>query len=209
MLIDMEITIAYKCFSCGTFDFTGINLFKLQHKKQVYKCVCRESELTIKELDKNQYLLSVPCIGCGLKHSYIIKREDILFKDVSIYLCPVTGLKHCFIGRDNLVRDYIDMYEIEMDIMINSLGYDSYFANNQVMIDTLNKIHDIASNGLLYCECGCGKISVNMLRKGIYLKCSQCSGGKLIPAATNGDLKNILETPRIIIGKRKSKSVFY
>lgn len=209
MLIDMDVTIAYKCFSCGTFDFTNINLFKLfLHNRIMSKCRCGRAKLEILGICKNKFKLTVPCIGCGSEHSLVINREELIGKDIMIYTCPVTGIKQCFIGKDSVVIEYIDSYEKELDIMIDGLGYENYFANTQVMIDTINKIHDIAEQGNLHCECGCNDIIVSMLRKGIYLKCPQCSGNKFIPAASNNDLKKTLQRLNIVLLEKKSKYNF-
>lgn len=206
MLIDTDVIIAYKCFSCGTFDFTNINLFKLSpHSSYISKCRCGRAKLEILQIFKNEYRLTVPCIGCGSEHSHIIAREELINNSIIIYSCPITGIKQCFLGRDNLVREYIDSFEKELDVMIDGLGYDNYFVNTQVMIDTLNKIHDIAEQGNLHCECGCEDIIVTMQRRGIYLKCSQCLGCKFIPAASNYDLKKTLQKVDIVLFEKKSR----
>ncbi len=207
MLIDMDVTIAYKCFSCGTFDFTNINLFKLTlHNSIMSKCRCGAAKLAVLGICKNKFKLTVPCIGCGSEHSHILNREDIISKDITIFTCPETQIKQCFIGKDSVVREYLDKFERELDVMIDGLGYENYFVNNQVMLDTLNKIHDIAEQGQLYCECGCDDIYVTMQRKSIYLKCSQCSGNKFIPAASNNDLKKTLNQVSLLLEKKAKYS---
>ncbi|QNU66782.1 hypothetical protein EHE19_018410 [Ruminiclostridium herbifermentans] len=206
MLIDMDVTIAYKCFCCGMFDFANINLFRLhRHKSIVPKCKCEGTKLKIVEICKNNYAITVPCIACGEEHSLIIKREDLTSKDIMVYTCPITSIKQCFIGRDSSVRKHVDKFEKELDVIIDGLGYENYFVNTQVMIETLNKIHDIAEQGDLRCQCGCNDIGVSLLRKGIYLKCPQCSGNKYIPAASNNDLKKTIQRVRIILAGKKSK----
>lgn len=207
MLIDMDITIAYKCISCGTFDFISINFFELSMQNSVAsKCTCEEAGIRLFQSVKNQYILIVPCIGCGLDHAYKFNREDIFNKDITIYTCPTTGLKQCFIGRDNVVREYVDNFEKELDIIIDGLGYDRYFTNTRVMIDTLNKLHDLAEQNNLHCECGGEDITVTLLKNGVYLKCSKCTGRIFIPASTNNDLKVILRKKSITLNEKKSKS---
>jgi hypothetical protein len=206
MLIDMDVTIAYKCFCCGMFDFTNINLFKFhRHKSIMPKCRCEGTKLAIIEIYKNTYKITVPCIACGTEHSVMINREDLTSKDIMVYTCPVTNIKQCFIGRDSAVREHVDIFEKELDVIIDGLGYETYFVNTQVMIETLNKIHDIAEQDDLRCQCGCNDIDVSLLRKGIYLKCPQCSGNKFIPAASNNDLKKTIQKVRIILAEKKSK----
>ena len=206
MLIDMELTIAYKCFSCGTFDFTKVNLFKLFLYENIKSCCkCGNAVLKIEKTNRNDFRLLVPCIGCGAEHQHLIRRESLLSNKVIIYTCPITGIKNCFIGKDDSVRKYIDNFEKELDGIIDGLGYDSYFENPQVMLDTLNKIHDIAETGNLRCECGCDQIIVSMLQRGIALKCIKCHRDRFIPASTNNDLKKILQRDKIILLDRKSK----
>lgn len=206
MLIDMDVTIAYKCFCCGMFDFTNINLFRFhRHKSIAPKCRCEGVKLEIFEMSKNTYRIVVPCIGCGTEHSLIINREDLTSKDIMVYTCPDTNIKQCFIGRDSVVREYVDNFEKELDDIIDGLGYENYFVNTQVMIETLNKIHDIAEQGDLRCQCGCNNINVFLLRKGIYLKCPKCSANKFIHASSNNDLKKTIQKVKIVLGERKSK----
>lgn len=205
MLIDTDITIAYKCFSCGTFDFININLFKLSLRENIVSdCKCGKAKLKLQVLGKAGYRFTVPCIGCGSRHSHVASREKLLNNKITIYTCPETGIKNCFIGKDQAVREFIDGFEKELDGMIDGLGYDSYFENTQVMLDTLNKIHDIAEQGKLHCECGCKNVTVSMLRKGIALKCSSCTRGKFIPAASNNDLKKTLQMDQIVLVAKKS-----
>lgn len=210
MLIDMELTIAYKCFSCGTFDFTKVNLFKLFLNENIKSCCkCGNAILEIKKTNKNEFRLLVPCIGCGAKHQHLIHRESLLGNNVVIYTCPLTGIKNCFIGKDDLVRKFIDNFEKELNGIIDGLGYDSYFANPQVMLDTLNKIHDIAEDGNLHCECGCDEIIVSMFPRGIALKCIKCCREAFIPASTNNDLKEILQRDTITLLTRRSKMRYH
>ncbi|WP_243467594.1 hypothetical protein [Acetivibrio straminisolvens] len=35
MIIDTSTTIAYKCSSCGAFQFTNVSLFEISNKKRV------------------------------------------------------------------------------------------------------------------------------------------------------------------------------
>lgn len=208
MLIDMDVTIAYKCFSCGAFDFINVNLFKLFFQKGIVStCKCGDAQMEICAIGKNEYSLTVPCIGCGTVHSNRLSKEDLINNDIKIYTCPNSGIKHCFIGKDEVVREYVDNLQKELDVMMDGLGYDKYFVNTQVMMDTLNKVHDIAEQKRLICECGCNEIMVSLLRKGIFLKCSRCSGAKFISASTNNDLKKTLQRRSITLNERKSKSI--
>lgn len=200
MLIDTGKTIAYKCSSCGSFKFYNISPFLLLHKKESsFYCRCGKSCITIVQEGKSGFLIKTPCIGCGNEHIYFIKKRDMVLKDISLFNCPETGIKQCFLGKDNLVRKKVDSLEKELDELINMFGYDNYFQNTQVMLDSLNKIHDIAAQGGLLCECGSNGIELILLSDRIVLKCKKCSADKIVMAATNQDLKELLQRQGMFI----------
>lgn len=200
MLIDTSKTIAYKCSSCGSFEFFNISLFSLLHKKENnYYCRCRKSCITIKQEGEGGFLIKTPCMGCGNDHIYFIGKMDMVFKKIRVFNCHETGMQQCFLGKDALVRKKVDNLEKELDELIDMFGYDNYFNNTQVMLDSLNKIHDLAAQGGLFCECGSVNIELVLLSDRILLKCAKCSAGKLVKAATNEDLKDLIQKHGMLI----------
>jgi len=200
MLIDASVTIAYKCNSCGSFEFFNVSLFSLLNKDEIgFDCRCKKSFITIKQKGGKGYLIKTPCIGCGNEHIYLIGKKDMLLKELNVFNCPETGMQQCFLGKDRIVRKKVDSLEKELDELIDMFGYESYFKNTQVMFDSLNKIHDIAEQGNLYCECGSMKIELVPLSDRILLRCGKCNTDKIIHAATNEDLKNILMKQDILV----------
>jgi hypothetical protein len=202
MLIDASVTIAYKCASCGSFEFFNISLFTFLYKKEsTFSCRCRKSSIAIMQEGDSGYLIKTPCIGCGSDHIYMLGKKDILLKTLNAFNCPETGMQLCFLGKDEAVRKKVDSLEEEFDELMDMFGYESYFKNTQVMFDSLNRIHDIAEQGNLYCECGCTQIELVLLADRILLKCGKCNASKIIYAASNGDLKELLMMYQISISE--------
>lgn len=207
MLIDTGMTIAYKCSSCGTFEFIDVSLFKLLPKVNCFKCRCSMSEITISRVGSFSYKINVPCIGCGGEHSFPLDGKKILSDELNILSCPEKGTSICIIGRDGDVRKKVDSLEHELDEMINMLGYDIYFKNTQVMLDSLNRIHDLAEQGNLLCECGNDDIDLILLSDKICLQCKRCKSTITVFAATNEDLKAILARQFILLSHEYSKYI--
>ncbi len=206
MLIDTGVTIAYKCYSCGTFEFFNTSIFMFLHKKEhLLTCRCNNSSIAIIGENPGEVKIRIPCIGCGSEHMFVLGRKDLLSKFVNVLYCPETGMPLCFIGNDEDVRKKIDNLERELDELINLFGYDNYFKNTQVMFDALNKIHDIAETGNLFCECGNKDIELIMLPDRIHLKCTKCKGSKIIKASSNNDLKEILIKQQITLSGTYSR----
>ena len=200
MLIDTNKTLAYKCPSCGSFKFFNISIFEMFiEEKHTLKCDCNKSEVVVTRGKGGSFVFTTPCIGCGNDHVTVISRSAVLYRKLNVYNCPATGFEQLFMGLDKEVRKKIDMLEKELDHLIDMFGYESYFKNTQVMFDSLNKIHDIAEQGNLYCECGNSDIQLNLLSDKIYLKCSKCSASRIIYAISNENLKDILMRQQILL----------
>lgn len=204
MLIDTSITIAYKCSSCGSIRYYSVSMFTLLYgRENRFKCRCRKADLSIMG-NKDRYIVKVSCIGCGKDHVYSVGRKEIINKGIIVLSCPETGLQLCFMGRDDLVGNKVDKMEKKLDEFIDMFGYESYFKNTQVMFDLLNKIHDIAEQGNLYCECGNNDIELLLLPESIRLKCRQCMSEDSINAATNKDLREMMQKNSILIATTDS-----
>ena len=205
MLIDTTATIAYKCPSCGTFEFFSLSIFMLAHRKENrLGCRCGGSDIAIAREDSNSLRIEIPCNSCGDNHTYNFDMNRVFHGGISTFCCPRTGLQQCFAGRDDGVRKGVDSLERELDAIIDMFGYESYFLNTQVMLDALNKVHDIAEKGNLCCECGCRDIGLILLPDRIYLNCKKCPGERIISAASNHDLKHILGARQIILSENSA-----
>ncbi len=203
MLLNASITVAYKCPACGSFEFfDGISIFELLHsKKTEMRCKCGHSSVDILAEGLNKIYLTVPCFSCESTHFFCITRKALLHNETNIFVCPQKGIKLCFVGSDEDVRTRIDYFEKELDELIDAFGYENYFNNNQVMLDSLNHLHDIAEKGELCCECGRGDIEVTLLPDRIMLKCRDCSATKELFAASNVNLKEIMARNKITLAK--------
>lgn len=202
MIVETGITIAYKCSSCGTYEFFNASLFKLIQKKECFlTCRCKGSGIAISEKAYLKFSIKIHCIACGGSHSFDVEAKELINRGINVFYCPKTGIQLCFVGNDNQVRQKIDSLEKELDEMIDTFGYESYFKNTRVMFDSLNHIHDIAERGNLACECGSNDIELVLLSDKIQLKCKKCPGSIIVHAASNEDLKDILGIQQIYLSK--------
>jgi hypothetical protein len=203
MLLNASVTVAYKCPVCGSFEFfDGISLSKIYYKKNnTFECRCGQSALAVSTEGSDGICITVPCISCECSHVFLISRKSLICNKVNTLLCPEKGIKLCFIGNDSDVRQKVDCFERELDEIINTFGYENYFSNTQVMMDSINHIHDIAEQGKLYCECGSEDIEISLLPDRIQLKCRACAAAKVLFAASNSNFKDIMSRNRIMLAR--------
>lgn len=205
MLINTSVTVAYMCSSCGRFEFFDVSCFELVSRKNYFAaCQCSNSSIQICREGSKAYKVKIDCIGCGNIHTFTLGRKDLLSKDISVFICPLTGIQQCFIGDGDLVRSKIDSLEKELDELIDRLGYDNYFKNTRVMYDSLNHIHDIAEQGKLVCKCGNKDIELGLLSEKISMRCRKCNASADVMAASNEDLRGLLSTRQIVLGKSRN-----
>lgn len=200
MVVNTGFTVAFKCSQCGSYRFFEISYFKLAQKghKKV-KCRCGGAYAVASVTKSGRIALSVPCIGCGEMHEYTASRKEMRNAQVLVCRCKNTGIQHCFVGSDNNVRKRIDILEDELERLMDELGYERYFINSQVMLESINRIHEMAEQGRIYCQCGSNDIEVVLLEDKIYLKCRSCPGKTTICASSNEDLERILMNSAVLL----------
>ncbi len=212
MLVNPEVTFAFRCLDCGRLTFGSISPFKLigEHR-MVVPCECGKSAATIEEADRLVYNITVPCIACGDYHVYTIENKMWL-RPLNILTCPKTDYKICFLGKEQDILKSIEDFDSELDKALSGLDFDNYFKNSEVMYEAVNKLHEIAEKGNLYCTCGNHNIDVLLKPEGIELLCGKCLAKGFIYAESIRDLKSIaglniiaLDDPILSTNKRPDK----
>lgn len=207
MLIDTNFTIAYRCPTCGSLKYICASFFDLPIELFDKPADCCKCEIKADKMKKGFYEIMVPCIGCGERHRVSISMREILRRGLDYFICENTGIQYCYIGKDDYVRSMVDIYDKELDGIADCLGYDNYFKNSHVMLDTLIKLHEIAEQGNLFCECGSADIDISLLSDRICLKCRNCPGEKVIYASSNKDLRDILLKKRMLLSRHFDRSL--
>lgn len=193
-------TVAYKCPVCGSIEFDQFCLFDVWGKKKhTISCRCKKSSIIFFIKSGNKCVINVPCIACNEKHVFIREIKELWANNLIKLSCPYSGIDICFIGSDEKVRSSVDLYEMRMDVLMNDIGYEDYFVNNTVMLNTIDRIHDIAEKGNLICECGSIDIDLQMYYDRVELFCNKCKITEVIKAATNQDLKITLSRDSIVL----------
>ncbi|MDK2798797.1 MAG: hypothetical protein PWP27_334 [Clostridiales bacterium] len=200
MVVNWLNTIAYKCPVCGSIEFNNISIFDFSGEKEyTVHCSCGKAFVKIITQSRQKCTISIPCIACNHMHAYTVNFKALWTKRIINFKCTKTNIELCFIGDDDIVRQKVDQYEMQMDKLMNDIGYDDYFKNSTVMLDTIDKIHDIAEKGNLFCECGNHDIDLQIFGDRVELICTKCRSYEMIKACTNQDLKHTFKRNSIIL----------
>ncbi len=212
MLINPEITFAFRCPECGKLTFGDVSPFKLIGEgRLLFPCECGKSTVTMEATGKMDFNITVPCIACGDYHVYNIGKKMWL-SSLNILTCPKTDYKICFWGNEKDILKSMEDFDLQLDNVFNGLDFDNYFKNSEVMYEAVNKLHEIAGKGNLYCTCGNHNIDVLLKPDGIELICKSCHAKGFIYAGSIKDLRSIgglhtiaLNDPILSTNKRPDK----
>lgn len=201
MVIHTACTLALFCPACGKIQMHDISPFIIKKsERRDMLCSCGQVQAVITGVSHNQYLLNVPCVVCETNHMICLDSRKAFRKQphdpIQKLYCPSQHMELGFIGERAQVEQVITDHNQEFERMTREHsytdfdGYEDYeeqIENPQVMFEVLNKIHDIAEKGRIYCQCGQNDIEAVVLPDCIELECRSCGSRQVIAAANEKD----------------------
>lgn len=189
MLINTVATLALYCSRCGQIQMHDLSRFTLKSLVGCeLSCSCGQRQATIVGVGHGQCLLDVPCVVCETSHIICIGMLEFGRKKVTKMYCTAANLELGFWGDHQAIEQAIADQRREFDSIIRDVAHDDYIENPQIMFEVLNKIHDIAERGEVYCRCGGNIIEAEVQPGYVELVCAQCEGRRAIAARTEADL---------------------
>jgi len=208
MVINTVSTLALYCSRCGKIHMHNISRFNLKSTgRRNLLCSCGQIQATITSSGERQCLLDIPCVLCQTNHIICLDSKRLWHADMDKIYCVQENFELGFIGARQIIAETVNKFTVEFKKVAADMDeYGDCILNPQVMLETLNKIHDMAAKGGLHCRCGSSAIGAEVLPDGIELECAQCGGQLVIPAQSEGDLTDIEALQDIeIISPRRSR----
>jgi|GEM_PF-6374501 len=197
---------AYSCDRCGTVNVKKIHIFDLPEGRALpLVCECGAHCMAI-VLKKDKYHIADNCAYCRQTHRYHIGKQRFWNGVVMEFCCMENGVSRFMIGEIAEVKRYAKQQQEMLDEMAeySNIMQEIEFQNENVIVDTLERIHEIARNGNIFCTCG-GDIEFCLECDSIKLTCSKCDSTEVIYAATEQDLANIMKRESIVITHSEHK----
>lgn len=207
MVIQTVSTLALYCSRCGNLKLHELSHFFLhQGAGRQFSCDCGKIQATVHSAGSRQYLLSIPCLVCNTSHLIQIDRKIFNQAGITKLYCPEENLELGFVGERGELEKTIAEYRREVDQLVCDAENDDDVLNPQIMFEVLNRVHDIAEKGRIYCHCGQSAVEADILSDCIELRCTHCGSRQLIPARTEEDLRQLgsMEMIEIPSGKKRS-----
>ena len=170
MAIETVFALALYCQCCGKTTTYELSRFALKNgKKQTLVCSCGQIHAEVKSAIRGQWLLSIPCPLCQTEHVFCIDGKNTIIRRL---YCDRDNLELGFLGSPGEVASVVARHKYDLQ----QLADDTKIKNPHLIVEILNRLHDIAENGGLYCGCGSMDIEAKLLDDGIELFCLNCGG---------------------------------
>jgi len=201
MLINTVSTLALYCSRCGKIEMHDLSRFTVKSSVgRELMCGCGQRLATVSGVGHGQYLLDIPCVVCEVSHIVCVDVKDFWQGRVNKIYCSAANLELGFSGGRRAIEQAIAAQQQEFASMVRDMTSEEYVDNPQVMFEVLNKIHDIAERGGVYCRCGGSIIEADVQPDSIELVCVHCNGRRVVAAKTEEDVAAVQDIASIEIG---------
>lgn len=191
MVIQAAATLALYCSRCGKIHTHDIELFSLRSKKRVELCCsCGHKQAVISAVKRGQVLLTVFCELCRENHVLVIDFRHICAAELQKLYCMTNNLELGFVGDRRLIEQTIERHRSEVNRALPD-RFTPDTENAEVMLDILNRLHDIAEKGGVTCCCGSTSIRATVLPCRIELRCQTCGAYETFSACNDVDLARV------------------
>lgn len=190
-------TLALYCPHCGKLDLYDVSVFTLPRGGLTFRCTCGHVKATLMTRQDRRYVLRIPCHQCGIKHDFVFSYRRFWRGPVDKIYCCNKKLELGFIGDKEAVYG---IWESCRRALAGGVDGEGELVNAEIMYCVLNKVHDIAEQGGLYCRCGSRDIAVDLLADRLRLTCCRCGGVMELDAGTDGDLAAVCSLAYIEVG---------
>lgn len=198
MLIRTAFSIALYCPRCGKLNLYDVSHFALREKPLDLYCSCRYKQASVTFVGAKQLALRLPCVLCHSTHRLFFGRQVLRYSEPEKIYCPSENFELGLIGRREAIEDTLRLHENTFCQLWQEGMKPEEIRSQRILLEVLNKVHDIASEQNIYCMCGSHQMTADILPEGVLLTCLSCGGYELI-RATEEELARLYVQEQIAI----------
>ena len=207
MIIDSkQTTFSYFCPGCGSNVLSTVGVFSLSAKTFKLKCPCGHSEALITVSGEDKISLTIPCLFGPKPHHFTVSRSLFFREKIFLLPCPVSGIDIGFVGRPEEIRKALSENNEKLQKMFDEMNVDDVNdlkssrgpAEGLEMYDSvLFTLEELSQSGKIYCSCGKGPYSVDILDGYAEVRCDECGDFEKIPLDNSIASADFLNSDRL------------
>ncbi len=202
MLIHAGWSVALYCQHCGKIEIHDISYFDANSGMQMLKCSCRHIKAKLMRTGSHQFGLQIPCSACGYLHEARFSRRSLMKTKLEAIHCAQDNFELGYAGRREAIKEFLAYNRREFDTM-NMACSGEEIEKQVILLEVLNKLHDIAESDGVVCACGQPELDADIVGDSVVIECQHCGRFQLLPAKTEEDLQRMNALNKIeLIGGR-------
>lgn len=206
MLIHAKWSVALYCQRCGKIEIHDVSYFMKQESVKTLRCSCNHPQATLIRTASKQIKLQIPCGGCNSLHEANYKTKNLLKLKLEKIYCSKDFFELGYIGKREEIEAILAFTKREFERIIHS---EEQIEKQQIFLEVINKLHDIAEQGEIFCPCESKAIKANLLGDSVILECLHCGSYCMISAKDEDDLEKVrdLEYIELVQGRILVKNI--
>lgn len=183
MVIQTACALAIYCQRCGHIHVQDVPLFTGPKPMPLHCSSCGHEVARVWMRPHDGLRIQLDCGVCGGRN----EREFNLR-----HLCSIK-LEKLYCTHDHFELGYIGRHqEIERFLSCAlSPGEQGTLERQQLLLEALNRVHELAFTGEILCDCGSHHIMATLVDDDVLLTCENCGSFARVPAGTAADLQKL------------------
>ena len=192
MLIDTLCSVALYCQRCGKVQLLDVPLFSGRQRQELRCGACGERMGETILRPKAGLGLTIHCGVCGgTSHQQYSWHQLKRLRFEKLY-CHHDHFELGYIGRWQDIAEFLDFNDAEYDSMHPGDG-DRFLERQQILLEGLTRVHELAAHGDLSCPCGSQEVSAGLTGESIVLQCYDCGSSCVLPVRSAEDLNHLMQ----------------
>ena len=189
-------SIAIYCQRCGKMQIHELSYFQKINKKTILRCSCNHHQATVVRTFSEGVRVEIPCVVCDFVHSENFTTKALVKMKVEKIYCAKDHFELGYIGKKQKIEEIL-AFNKKAFALLNKENNEHQIEVQQVLLDVLNQLHDLAEQGKISCQCKSKCITADIIGNSVILECCHCGGYYIIPAKSLADLDDINQMKQI------------
>lgn len=190
MLIREACSAAFYCQRCGKVHVHDIPYFA--GPRTVLGCDrCGQAQVVCERMDGGrQIAFTVGCVLCGKESLARYSFKRLPHVRLEKVFCQHDHFELGYVGRRQLIEELLAFNQAEFAALHPHEGK-NFIEKQPILLEALNRVHEMAAQGDIVCPCGSGLISADIQGNSIVLSCDVCGSYDVLRAETERDLARL------------------
>lgn len=190
MLIREACSAAFYCQRCGKVHVHDIPYFAAP--RTVLGCDrCGQAQVVCERMDGGrQIAFTVGCVLCGKESLARYSFKRLPHVRLEKVFCQHDHFELGYVGRRQLIEELLAFNQAEFAALHPHEGK-NFIEKQPILLEALNRVHEMAAQGDIVCPCGSGLISADIQGNSIVLSCDACGSYDVLRAETERDLARL------------------